>query len=115
MKRILIVDDDVAFREGLEIVLGDYCQEIASVGGGPQALSLVHSFAPDAVLINPDGDGLELARQIKNRLPHVRVILLSLFDQYLNAALDLGADGYLLKGCPTDDLVAALDRSEPLT
>ncbi|MGD2206874.1 MAG: response regulator transcription factor, partial [Anaerolineae bacterium] len=67
------------------------------------------------VLIDPEGQGLETARQIKDCHPQTRVILLSVFDRYLSAALDIGADGYLLKGCPMEDLLAAIRRPSSLS
>ena len=108
--QILIVDDDDMFREGLQVVLSDYYDSVLTTGNGPEAVDLVASLLPDAVLIAPEGMGAEAARQIKARWPQTRVILLSVFDRYLDAALEIGADGYLLKGCLTEELLAAIRR-----
>ncbi|HSJ55960.1 MAG TPA: response regulator transcription factor [Anaerolineae bacterium] len=108
-RHILIADDDILFREGLETVLDEYFTVWTS-DAGPEAVALVDGLAPDVVLVNPESKGLEAARQIKARHPLTRVILLSVYDRYLTAALDVGADGYLLKGCPTEELVAAINR-----
>jgi DNA-binding NarL/FixJ family response regulator len=108
--QILIVDDDRVFREGLQLVLSDYCDSVLTMGNGPKAVDVVVSLLPDAVLIDPEGMGVETARQVKARRPQTRVILLSLFDRYLDAALEIGADGYLLKGGPTEELLAAIGR-----
>ena len=113
--QILIADDDKVFREGLQMVLSDYCESVLTSGSGPQAVSLVDSLLPDVVLIDPEATGLEAAREIKSRHPHARVILLSVFDEYLWAALDIGADGYLLKGCPTEELLSAIRRPANLS
>jgi DNA-binding NarL/FixJ family response regulator len=110
VQQILIVDDDIDFREGLQLVLSDYCDSVLTADNDAKAASLAASLAPDIVLIDPEGPGLETARRIKVRSPKSGLILLSVFDRYLRAALDLGADGYLLKGCPTEDLVAAISR-----
>jgi DNA-binding NarL/FixJ family response regulator len=115
VQQILIADEDAVFREGLQMVLSDYCQSVMTSGSGPQAISLVDSLLPDVVLVDPDAAGLETARKIKSRHPHTRVILLSVFDEYLQAALDIGADGYLLKGCPTEELLAAIRRPASLS
>jgi DNA-binding NarL/FixJ family response regulator len=109
--QILIVDDDIVFREGLQLVLSDYFDTVLTTSKGPRAVDLVVSLLPDVVLIDPEGTGVETARQVKARWPQARVILLSLFDCYLNAALEIGADGYLLKGAPTEKLLAAIHRS----
>jgi DNA-binding NarL/FixJ family response regulator len=112
--QILIVDDDIVFREGLQLVLSDYFDSVLTTGKGPSAVDLVVSLLPDVVLIDPEGTGVEIARQVKARWPQTRVILLSLFDCYLDAALEIGADGYLLKGAPTEKLLAAIHRSASL-
>jgi DNA-binding NarL/FixJ family response regulator len=110
IQQILIVDDDIDFREGLQLVLSDYCGSVLTTDNDAQAAGLAASLAPEIVLIDPEGAGLETARQIKAHSPQTGLILLSVFDRYLRAALDLGADGYLLKGCPTEELVAAISR-----
>jgi len=110
VQQILIVDDDVDFREGLQLVLSDYCDSVLTADNDAQAAVLTASLAPDVVLIDPERAGLETARRLKARSPRTRVILLSVFDRYLAAALEMGADGYLLKGCPTEELVAAINR-----
>jgi DNA-binding NarL/FixJ family response regulator len=106
--QILIVDDDRVFREGLQLVLSDYFDSVLTIGNGPKALDLVVSLLPDTVLIDPEGTGMETARQVKVRRPQTRVILLSVFDRYLDGALEIAADGYLLKGGPTEELLAAI-------
>jgi DNA-binding NarL/FixJ family response regulator len=113
--QILIVDDDVDFREGLQLVLSDYFSSVLTTDNNAQAAVLAASLAPDGALIDPEAAGLETARQIKARSPQTRVILLSVFDRYLGAALDVGADGYLLKGCPTEELLAAICRPANLS
>jgi DNA-binding NarL/FixJ family response regulator len=114
VRQILIVDDDGVFRQGLQVVLSDYYDSVLTTGNGPEAVDLVASLLPDVVLIDPEGMGLETARQIKARWPQTRVILLSVFDRHLGAALEIGADGYLLKGCPTEGLLAVIRRSGSL-
>jgi DNA-binding NarL/FixJ family response regulator len=88
----LIVDEDGVFRQGLQVVLSDYYDSVLTTGNGPEAVDLVASLLPDVVLIDPEGMGLETARQIKARWPQTRVILLSVFDRYLGAALEIGAE-----------------------
>lgn len=118
VEQILIVDDDIDFREGLQLVLSDFCDSVMTTDNDAQAAALAASLAPEVVLIDPEGSGLETARQIKAHAPRTGLILLSVFDRYLSTALDVGADGYLLKGCPTEELVAAITRpagSNPTT
>jgi DNA-binding NarL/FixJ family response regulator len=108
--QILIVDDDVVFREGLQMVLSDYFDSVLTTDNNSRAATLASSLAPDVILIDPEAEGLETARQIKARFPQTRVILLSIFDRYLGAALEVEADAYLLKGGPTEELLAAIRR-----
>lgn len=115
VRQILIADDDVVFREGLQMVLSDYYDSVLTSDSGAKAVALADSLVPDVVLIDPEAKGLEAARQIKARWPHTQVILLSVFDRFLGAALDIGADGYLLKGCPTNELLAAIRRPASLS
>jgi two-component system response regulator DesR len=108
--QILIVDDDVVFREGLQMVLSDYFDSVLTTDNDSRAATLASSLAPDVILIDPEAEGLKTARQIKARFPQTCVILLSVFDRYLGAALKVGADAYLLKGGPTEELLAAIRR-----
>ena len=109
-RQILIVDDDVVFREGLQMVLSEYCAEVMTSGSGPEVVALAGALAPDVVLIDPDAGGLEWARRIKGQRPATRVILLSVYDRHQAAAANAGADGYLLKGGPVEELLAAIRR-----
>ncbi len=110
VQKILIVDDDIDFREGLQMVLSDYVGSVLTADNDAQAAAVAASLRPDVVLIDPQAGGLETARRLKARFPRMRVILLSVFDRYLRAALEIGADGYLLKGCSTEELLAAIRR-----
>jgi DNA-binding NarL/FixJ family response regulator len=110
IQQILIIDDDVDFREGLQMVLSDYCGSVLTMDNDTRAAILATSVMPDVVLIDPEAAGLETARRIKSDSPQTRVILFSVFNRYLTAALDVGADGYLLKGCSTEELLAAIHR-----
>ena len=115
VRQILIVDDDTVFREGLQLVLSDYYDSVLTADNDSQAVALAASLVPDVVLIDPETTGLETARRIKARSPQTRVILLSVFDRYLSAALAVGADGYLLKGCPIEELLTAIRRPASLS
>jgi DNA-binding NarL/FixJ family response regulator len=111
-RQILIADNDVVFREGLQMVLSEYGDEVLTSGSGPEAVALAEALAPDVVLIDPDARGLDSARRIKMQRPQTHLILLSVYDRYLAAAVDAGADGYLLKGGPVEELLAAIRRPD---
>jgi DNA-binding NarL/FixJ family response regulator len=109
----LIVDDDPRSRKGLRALLGT-CQQIRIIGEAPdgrEALRLVEQLSPDVVLMDvrmPLMDGLEATRRIKNQWPHVNVIVLSLYNTYRAEALAAGAAAFLVKGCPSEELLEAI-------
>jgi DNA-binding NarL/FixJ family response regulator len=113
--RVLVADDHPHSRRGLRVLLAT-SPEVEVVGeaaNGQQTLCLVEECQPDVVLMDvrmPMLDGLEAARIIKSRWPEVRVVLLTMHAAYQADALAAGADGFLLKGCPTENLLAAILR-----
>ena len=110
---VLIVDDDRASREGLR-ELFELRPDINVVGeaiNGEEAVDLADSLHPDLVVMDvqmPKMDGLEATRQIKRRLPAIRIILLTMYREYRAAALRAGADVFLVKGDGIGQLLAAL-------
>lgn len=111
--RVLVADEDDASREGICLMLDDDYHTTAEARDGTQALGLVVTFRPQVVLLDvrlPDSGGLTTARRIKAGWPQVKIIILTVFDQYLDEALAAGADGYLLKGSPLAELRATIRR-----
>lgn len=111
--KVLVAEGDEVAREGLCLMLEDGAHTVVEAGSSTQALHLTATFQPQVVLVDahlPDTGGFELARQIKARWPAVKVIILTVFDEYLDEALAAGADGYLLKGGTAEELRAAIRR-----
>lgn len=108
--RVLIADDRSRSRQGLRALLGTQ-PEIEIVGearDGQEALRLVEERRPHTVLMDakmPLMNGLAAAHFIKERWPEVRVIILTMYDSLQDAALDVGVDAFLVKGCSTDELL----------
>jgi len=110
--RVLIVDDHPLFRAGIRERLEVPDGSIVVVGeadDGLQAYGLVGSLRPDVVLIDismPGMNGIDTTRRIHGDYPDVRIIILSVHDddQYVQAALDAGASGYLLKTIEASEL-----------
>lgn len=116
--KVLIVDDDPLIRKSLSLMLSREA-DITVVGtaeDGAKALELCHAETPDVVLMDirmPNVDGIAATRSIKKAYPHVRIMMLTTFDDKPNIqqALTAGADGYLLK---TDEISNIAGKLRPL-
>ena len=115
MIRVLLVDDQALFREGLRTLL-DLQPDIEVVGeakDGREAIECVARAAPDVALMDlqmPVLDGVAATRDIRARHPNTQVIVLTTFDddEYVFEALRAGAVGYLLKDVASDRLAEAI-------
>lgn len=113
--RVLIVDDQALFREGLETLLSIH-QDIRVVGqatNGQEAVDLASSLHPDVVLMDiqmPVLNGVGATRRLKQSLPNCRVIALTTFDdnETIFDALRAGAVGYMLKDVESAQLAEAI-------
>jgi len=111
--RIVIADDQPRACQGLQALLATW-PEIEVVGkaaNGQEAIQLVEQCRPDVVLMDirmPVMDGLEATHLIKARWPQVKVVALTMYTTYRADALIAGADVFLLKGCPVNDLLNAI-------
>jgi DNA-binding NarL/FixJ family response regulator len=113
--KVLIADDQLLLRAGFRKLL-DGEQDITVVGDagdGQQAVEQVEQLAPDVVLMDirmPVLDGIEATRRITARFPGTAVLVLTTYDldEYVYAALEAGASGFLLKDCLPDELIAAI-------
>lgn len=116
--RVLIVDDHAIVREGLRTLLSEVAdvQIVAEAATGSQAVELARSHTPDVILMDlimPDLDGVEATRRIHGASPGSRVLMLSSYveDHQVQAAIEVGATGYLLKDVRKDDLLHAIRRA----
>jgi two-component system response regulator DevR len=113
--RVYIVDDHPIVRAGLHSIedVAPHIQIVGEAANITDAWNGISHHRPDLVLLDirvRDESGIELARQIKAKLPSTRVLLLSSFldDQLILSALDAGVDGYLLKENDAERLVEAI-------
>ena len=113
--RVLLVDDQALFREGLETLLSVHSdiQVVGQASNGQEAVEVAAKVHPDVVLMDvrmPVLDGVRATRLLKEALPQCRVIVLTTFDddEYIFDALRTGAAGYLLKDVPSARLVEAI-------
>ncbi|NLJ33055.1 MAG: response regulator transcription factor [Firmicutes bacterium] len=116
MLRVLLADDHTIVRQGLRALIEGHrvAQVVGEAGDGREAVLLAEELEPDVVIMDiamPELYGIEAARQIKERFPEVKVIILSMHleDVYVYQALRLGVDGYISKGCTFAELQLALE------
>jgi RNA polymerase sigma factor (sigma-70 family) len=112
---ILIADDSAPFRQGLRAMLRT-APDLNIVGeatSGAEAIAMADTLQPDLILMDlqmPDGNGLEATRRILHTSPHIRIVVLTMFDddESVFAALQAGARGYLLKGALKAEMLRAI-------
>ncbi|WP_298912740.1 response regulator transcription factor [uncultured Nostoc sp.] len=115
MIKVLLVDDQGLIRQGLRVLL-ELEPDLEIVGeaeNGEQAINLVAKFQPDVVLLDirmPIMDGVAATREIQKRFAKTKILVLTTFDddEYVSAALQNGAMGYLLKDTPSEELAVAI-------
>ena len=113
--RILVADDHPVVRDGLVAILStqpDF-EVVGEAGSGPDAVANVESLAPDVLLLDlemPEMDGVAVLRQLRQIESATRVVVFTAFDtdERILDAVQAGAQGYLLKGAPRDDLFNAV-------
>jgi len=113
--RVFVVDDHTLIRQGIVGLLESQpdIEVVGQAGNGREAVASFEAVSPDVVLMDiamPGISGLTATREIKERRPDVRVLILTIHDRedYLFQALRAGAAGYVLKGADVQDLLAAV-------
>jgi DNA-binding NarL/FixJ family response regulator len=111
--RILLADDHALICAGLAKLLEPHYEVVGTVEDGQALLKAVHQLRPDVVLLDigmPLLNGLDAARELKKRMPHVKLIFLTMdSDCYIAAeALRAGAMAYLLKTSKPGELFQAI-------
>ena len=115
MIKILLADDHSVLTDGLRILIESQ-QDMRVVGiatEGRQAVSMVKANCPDLVLMDvsmPGLNGIEAARQASNLCPDMRILMLSMHAdmEYVNRALQAGAQGYILKESAGAEVLQAI-------
>ena len=119
--RVIVADDHSLFRDGITSLLEAAGYEVVEqVGNGKLAIEAVRQHQPDLVLLDikmPVVDGIEALKVIRAEFPDLRVVILTVSDddEDLFAAIQAGADGYLLKDLTSDEfleMLSGLERGE---
>ncbi len=113
--RVLLADDHLILREGIRSLLGKVpdIEVVGEAGEGGETVTKVEQLVPDVVLMDitmPGMSGLEATRQIKQKYPQVKVLILTIHatNQYLSQMLQAGASGYVVKTTATSELISAI-------
>jgi len=113
--RIIVADDHPVVRGGLVALLRTIpsLDVVGEAADGETAVRLTHEYRPDVVLMDvrmPGMDGVEATRQIREKTPESRVLILTMYDDDATVftAMKAGAQGYLLKESEQDDIVRAV-------
>ncbi|WP_430786470.1 response regulator transcription factor [Actinoplanes sp. G11-F43] len=117
MIRLLLAEDQGMMRGALALLLDlePDITVVAQAGTAAEALGAALRTAPDVALLDielPDGNGLDVAATLRDRLPGCRVLILTTFGRpgYLRRAMEAGAAGFLVKDGPVENLVTAVRR-----
>jgi len=115
MTKILIVEDNPRARHALKaLVLQRAGGHIATeASNGQEAILNIKGQIPDIVLMDmrmPVMDGLEATKIIKARWPQIKIIILTMYPDHRKDVLSAGADAFLMKGCPVEEITAVLRK-----
>jgi two-component system response regulator DesR len=117
MIRVLLAEDQAMMRGALAVLLGleEDIEIVAEVEDGAVIVQTALDVAPDVALLDiemPHVSGIDAARELSERLPSCRVMIVTTFSRpgYLQRAMDAGARGFLVKDGPADGLVDAIRR-----
>ena len=113
--RVLVVDDHALFRRGLQMVLEQEpdLELVGEASDGTEAVEKAQELMPDVILMDvrmPKRSGIEATVQIRDLMPHVKILMLTISDEEadLYEAIKAGASGYLLKEIPIEEVADAI-------
>lgn len=115
MIKILLAEDQVMVRQGLKMMI-ETDEEISVTGeadNGKEAIKLCEKQLFDVAILDirmPVMDGIEAAKILRTRFPHIKILMLTTFDdsEYVMNALKLGVSGYMLKNGDTASLIRSI-------
>ena len=115
MIRLLLVDDQTLFRQSLASLLSleEDLEVVSQASHGTEAIAQTEKLQPDVILMDvrmPICDGVVATREIHQRYPWIRILVLTTFDEdeYIWQSLQAGALGYILKSTPSNQIATAI-------
>lgn len=116
-RHILVIDDEEQIRELIGIYLRKQGFQVSAAGTSQAAMEALRQRLPDLVVLDiglADEDGLKVLADIKKAFPGVKIIMLTgmgFVEDLLQEAVQKGADGYVSKMLPLDELLMAIQRA----
>lgn len=114
--RVALVDDHSLVRDGIKSLLAVMAQleVVGEAENGADAIEMVGRCQPDLLLVDislKDINGLELTRLLRSQYPSLKVLVLSMYDnyEYVSESVRSGASGYVLKNAPSREIIAAIE------
>jgi two-component system KDP operon response regulator KdpE len=112
--KIIVIDDDPAMTELLQLLLQPTSSEIFTANSGPVGIDLIKSKNPDVIILDlmmPDMDGWQVCKRVRE-FSQVPILVLSALDNpgVVAEALDAGADDYLIKPVASGVLIAHINK-----
>ena len=114
--KVLIVDDHHVVREGLRRILenDDEVEVVGEARTGEEAVVKASSLIPDVIIMDlkmPGMDGIMATHEIKQKMPEVNVLVLTLYaEDFINQAVEAGVSGYLLKDSDSEQITKAVHQ-----
>lgn len=114
--RVALVDDHALVRDGIKALLSVMAplEVVGEAESGAEAIEMVGRCQPDLLLVDislRDMNGLELTRVLRSQYPALKVLVLSMYDnyEYVSESVRSGASGYVLKNAPSREIIAAIE------
>lgn len=114
--RVALVDDHSLVRDGIKALLSVMAplEVVGEAENGADAIEMVGRCQPDLLLVDislRDMNGLELTRVLRSQYPSLKVLVLSMYDnyEYVSESVRSGASGYVLKNAPSREIIAAIE------
>lgn len=111
--RLMIVDDNPHARKALSALIStqDWVEIIREASNGEDAIGKIEKQIPDLIIMDaqmPVMDGLKATKVIKSKWSQIKIVILTMYPDYREEALAAGADAFLVKGCPLDEVTTLI-------